>query len=154
MTSLVDMRVNVASAPVIAAHLRRCDDDFIPRLSDRIEIDEYSRKIAGRAMRFEAWAIGSLVGLVAAYFDADGHTAYITTVSVDPQHRKQGLASRLLIQCVAHAQERGYARVLLEVDRENEPAIALYEDLGFTMADVTDRTISMRRDIQPMSRQA
>ena len=149
MTSVVDLRLNVASAPEIAAHLRRCDDDFVPRLSDRVEIDEYSRKIAGRATRFEAWAGGVLVGLVAAYFNADRRTAYITTVSVEPAHRNRGLASQLLSQCIAHAQEQGFAWVLLEVDRENLPAIALYEHLGFTMADVSDRTISMRRDIQP-----
>ena len=149
MTSLVDLRVNVASAPVIAAHLRRCDDDFVPRLSDRVEIDEYSRKIAGRATRFEAWAAGALVGLVAAYFDADRRTAYVTTVSVEPAHRNHGLASQLLSKCVVHAQEQGFASVLLEVDQGNQPAIALYEQLGFTMADVSHRTISMRRDIQP-----
>jgi ribosomal protein S18 acetylase RimI-like enzyme len=153
MTSLVDMKVNVASAPAIAAHLRRCDDDFIPRLSDRVEIDEYSRKITRRATRFEAWAIGSLVGLVAAYFDAVAHTAYITTVSVDPQYRKRGLASRLLVQCVASAQERGCTHVLLEVDRDNGPAIDLYKEVGFTVADVSERTINMRREVQLMGSQ-
>ena len=153
MTSLVDMKVNVASAPAIAAHLRRCDRDFIPRLSDRVEIDEYSSKIAGRAMRFEAWASGSLVGLVAAYFDADRHTAYITTVSVDPEHRNRGLASRLLAQCLAHAQEQGDSGVLLEVDRDNGSAIDLYKELGFTVTDANERTLSMRRDLQPIGRQ-
>lgn len=149
MTSLLDMKVNVASAPAIATHLRRCDDDFIPPLSDRVDIDEYSRKIAGRAMRFEAWSNDSLVGLVAAYFDADRQTAYITTVSVDPEYRKRGIASRLLGQCVAYAQERGHSGVLLEVDSENGPAMDLYEEMGFTVADVNQRTTSMRRDLRP-----
>ena len=153
MTSPVEMRVNTASASVIAAHLRRCDNDFVPPLSDRVEIDDYSRKITGRAIRFEGWAVGSLVGLVAAYFDVDRLTAFITTVSVEPEQRKRGLASRLLVDCVAYAQERGYTRVLLEVDRDNRSAIDLYEREGFTMADVSEQTISMQRDIQTIGRQ-
>jgi ribosomal protein S18 acetylase RimI-like enzyme len=153
MTSLVDMKVDVASAPEIAAHLRRCDDDFIPRLSERVEIDAYSRKVAGAATRFEAWASGSLVGLVAAYFNLDGRTAYITTVSVDPELRKQGIASRLLDQCVTYAQEQGYVRLGLEVDRDNGPGVDLYRDRGFTVAGVTGRTISMQRDLQPIGGQ-
>jgi len=143
----------MASAAAIAAHLRHCDDDFIPRLSDRVNIDEYSQKIAGRAMRFEAWSDGSLVGLVAAYFDADGRSAYITTVSVDPTYRNRGVASRLLIQCVAHAQERGDSYVLLEVDRQNGPAMDLYKEMGFSVDDVNERTISMRLDLEPVVRQ-
>ncbi len=148
MTTRIDMTVNAASAPVIAAHLRRCDDDFIPRLSDRVEIDAYSRKIAARATRFEGWAFGALVGLVAAYFDPDGRDPFITSVSVDPEQRERGLASRLLDACVAYARERGYKGVRLEVDRGNEPAIALYQRGGFTVADVTERMMSMRRDVE------
>jgi len=150
MTNTVEMKVNAASAALIAAHLRRCDDDFIPRLTDRVEIDEYSGKIAERATRFEAWSNGLLVGLVAAYFNPDRQTAFITTVSVDPEHRKHGLAFRLLGQCLAYAQERGDAQVVLEVDSDNGRAIDLYKELGFTMADLHDRTLSMRRDLQPM----
>ncbi|HLY13754.1 MAG TPA: GNAT family N-acetyltransferase [Candidatus Limnocylindrales bacterium] len=153
MTTLVEVRVNVATAPVIAAHLRRCDDAFIPRLSDRVEIDVYAGKIAERAMRFEAWVRGSLVGLVAAYIDAGDRTAFITTVSVDPTHQRQGIASRLLSECMAYVQEHCVARVLLEVDRENERAIAFYTDAGFTMAGVSDRTMTMGRDIQAVGSQ-
>jgi ribosomal protein S18 acetylase RimI-like enzyme len=151
MTTLVHLKVDTASALAIAEHLRRCDEDFVPRLSDRVEIDEYSRRIVQRATRFEAWASDSLVGLVAAYFNSDKRTAFITTVSVDPGHRKRGLASQLVAQCVAYADERGDSRVLLEVDGANGPAIDLYTTQGFTVADVNERTLSMRRDLRPSS---
>jgi len=150
MTTLVDLKVDTASAPAIAEHLRRCDEDFVPRLSDRVEIDEYSRKIVRRATRFEAWASGSLVGLVAAYFNPDRQTAFITTVSVDPGHRNRGLASRLVAQCIAYAEERGESRVQLEVDGANGPAIDLYKAQGFRVAEVNERTLSMNRDLRSL----
>jgi ribosomal protein S18 acetylase RimI-like enzyme len=153
MTNPIELRVNSASAIAIAAHLRRSDDDFVPRLSDRVDIDEYSRKIAERAIRFEGWWMGSLVGLVAAYFEADGVTAYITNVSVDPQLRKRGFASQLLAQCVEYARDRGYTGVHLEVGMKNQSAIDLYEREGFGVANESEGTVSMRRNIQTSGRQ-
>lgn len=45
--------------------------------------------------------------------------------------RRQGVARELMGACVAEALEQGVSLLSLEVDRDNEPAIALYLDLGF-----------------------
>ena len=73
-----------ASREELSAHLVRCDPHFVPRLSERLDIVSYAQKIHEKAVTFEAWNGGSLVGLVAAYMnDPDGREAYVTNVSVE-----------------------------------------------------------------------
>ena len=91
---MVEYLLNKASELEIAKHLLHCDADFIPPLSNRIDINKYAQKIASRATRFEAWSDSTLVGLVAAYCnDQENHIAYITSVSVErvgrPRHRRR-----------------------------------------------------------------
>ena len=69
---------NKASEIEIAEHLTRCDTDFVPPLSGRVEINDYVQKIFGKATTFEAWSSGALVGLVATYCnDQEKRIAYI-----------------------------------------------------------------------------
>ena len=93
MNEPIEYTVNQASAQLIAEHLLRCDADFIPQLSSRVEISSYSQKIASKATRWEAWSDGTLVGLVAAYCNnSESGTAYISTVSVLPEWTGRGIA--------------------------------------------------------------
>jgi len=132
MSERVEVCLNRATEEQIADHLTRCDADFVPPLSDRVDIAVYARKIAARAVRFEAWASGELIGLVASYCnDEEGGVAFVTSVSVLKDWRGRGVASRLMERCVRHAEELGLRRVELEVDGRNARAIRLYEEKGF-----------------------
>ena len=109
---------------------------------DRIERDSYptpwSRSMfAGELAKsssitlgaFEAESGERLVGylVVSRYVDA----WHIMNLAVDPQHRRRGIATRLLDALFATTAEdlrRGYT---LEVSVSNTTAIALYERLGF-----------------------
>ena len=65
MIVAVHYRANTASTVQIAEHLLCCDPDFVPKLSERVDIPDYAEKIVNKATRFEAWSNGTLVGLVA-----------------------------------------------------------------------------------------
>ena len=47
-------------------------------------------------------------------------------------HRGEGLASMLWAELLRLLKEKGMAKVFLEVESDNVPAIALYEKSGFT----------------------
>jgi ribosomal protein S18 acetylase RimI-like enzyme len=131
VTSL-DRRVGSADASTIRAHLAQCSNSFVPALHERVDLDAYAQKIAGRAVSFEAWDGTELVGLVAAYLnDLESRVAFVTNVSVFPKHQGQGLARQLLGACIEEARARGFATVRLEVSPEAAPALALYERAGF-----------------------
>ncbi len=121
-----------ADVSQIADHLSACDKAFIPPLSSRVSIRHYARKIVDRAVRFEAWSNGLLVGLVAAYcIDKEKRFAFITNISVLQEWQGKGIASQLLARCVNYAQMNGFVRIELEVDQGNEASVLLYRKYGF-----------------------
>jgi ribosomal protein S18 acetylase RimI-like enzyme len=149
MTGAVELRLNGATVSEIEDHLAKTDDSFLPRLSERVDVGEYAAKIVARAERFEAWAGGILVGLVAAYCnDTETRTAYITSVSVMPAHRNQGLASRLVGECLDFVRRLHFRHVALEVDRQNLPAVALYTAKGFAFVSGSVGTMRLDLDTQ------
>ena len=64
---------------------------------------------------------------------SDGH---ITTVAVDPEWQRNGIASRLLLGLSHAAIERGCTGLTLEVRASNAGAQALYRRFGFAPAGV------------------
>lgn len=141
----VEWRVNAADAGLIAAHLRACDDTFVPPLSSRVDIEAYAQKLAARSERFEAWSDGVLVGLLAVYCnDLDSRVAYITNVSVMPVSRGQGIASQLIARCVENVTVIGHAAIELEVDTRNQAAARLYEKHGFLPVRASAQATTLR----------
>jgi ribosomal protein S18 acetylase RimI-like enzyme len=138
MSESVEYCFNKASESKIAEHLERCDADFMPPLSSRVEIKDYAQKIAKKAIRLEAWSDGTLVGLVAAYYnDLENRVVYISNVSVLREWSKKGIATRLLKKCIKYARAMEMQQVCLEVSTDNKPAVKLYEKSGF-IADKPD----------------
>ncbi len=134
----------MASAAKIAEHLRMCDTDFIPSLSERVEIRDYAQKITSKTTRFEAWSGGTLVGLVAAYCnDQEKRIAYITSVSVLKSRTGKGIAASLVGQCVAHMKASGMRQISLEVASDNKLAIKLYEKSGFVASKADTPSVTM-----------
>lgn len=136
-----DLCLNRASEMEIADHLRECDTFFVPPLTERVKIKEYSQKIANLAVRFEAWSGDILVGLLAAYCnDQSQHTAYITSLSVLPRFQGLGIASRILKKCIIYVTSLGFICIKLEVDNQNINAVKLYRKYGFLTEQVTKQS--------------
>jgi ribosomal protein S18 acetylase RimI-like enzyme len=60
----------------------------------------------------------------------DRHS-YVLALYVDPEHRRQGIATALLANAQAWAQARGDRQLGLQVFADNPAAIALYKKFGF-----------------------
>jgi 2-polyprenyl-3-methyl-5-hydroxy-6-metoxy-1,4-benzoquinol methylase/GNAT superfamily N-acetyltransferase len=158
MSDPIRFAENSATEAQIAEHLLCCDADFVPRLSTRTPIAVYAQRIAGNAMRFEAWAGAALVGLVALYAnDAQRRTAFVTNVSVLKQWRGRRIASQLLDRCLDHVKALGFERVELEVHGDHAAAIGMYRKKGFAgkpgegsmvlrIDTEKDKTMAVQRD--------
>jgi ribosomal-protein-alanine N-acetyltransferase len=72
-------------------------------------------------------------GLRAAPVDAG--QGDIQTIAVRQSHQGRGLGRALLVDLMDEAQRRGVRELFLEVRADNEPAIALYQSLGFREID-------------------
>jgi len=60
-------------------------------------------------------------------------TGHITTIGVAPEHRRRGLAEKMLAHCEEALQKREIATVSLEVRVSNIAAQSLYRGLGYTI---------------------
>ena len=57
--------------------------------------------------------------------------AHIRMVGVHPDHRRQGVARRLVLECIEVSRRRGKRRLTLETQPSMSAAQALYDSLGF-----------------------
>jgi ribosomal protein S18 acetylase RimI-like enzyme len=130
--SSLEYRRDTATTDDVHAHLTRCDADFTPPLSARLDLGTYAAKLAERAARFEAWDGGRLVGLVAAYVTPGAPEAFISNVSVVSELRGHGVAATLVERCIDRARGVGAATLRLEVATADRAAGRFYEKLGFT----------------------
>ena len=148
MSGSIEFTLNQATVTVIAAHLKRCDADFVPALGGRVNINSYAQKIAVSATRFEAWVGGDLIGLVAAYCnDVERGISFVTSVSVLSVWHGRGIAMKLLEQCIQQAKAIGFERIELEVDSGNVSAIKLYEKKNFIVTKVFGQLVAMHLNI-------
>ena len=105
MSGLIKFHCNKASEEELKKHLLQCDSEYVPPLSDRVDIASYAHKISVNTVRFEAWSDPGLVGLVAVYCNnIVEHAAYITNVSVVQQWQCHRIASSLIDQCLWYVQ--------------------------------------------------
>lgn len=79
------------------------------------------------------WIIAEDNGQVAGYVGSQSvlGEADMMNLAVVPEFRRQGVGRKLVQKLVEELKLRGTHILLLEVRASNEPAISLYEELGF-----------------------
>ncbi len=76
-------------------------------------------------------AEGKMAGFVCVLVGEDG-TGHITTIGVAPEHRRRGLAERLLARLDHALIERGVSSAVLEVRVSNNVAQQVYRNSGYS----------------------
>jgi [ribosomal protein S18]-alanine N-acetyltransferase len=128
--------LEVRIAPMRRRHLRgvlRIEQQVYPR---PWTFGLFLGEISQRASRVYLVArVGSEVVGYAGMFRAvdDGH---ITTIAVDPEWQRHGIATRMLLALARAAVERGCRNLTLEVRMSNSGAQSLYQRFGFVPAGV------------------
>lgn len=78
-----------------------------------------------------------VVGFIFAMIHQSG-TAHVTTVGVAPEHRRRGLAERLLAHVEDALRNRGINTIALEVRVSNIAAQSLYRGLNYSIVQRID----------------
>ncbi len=84
---------------------------------------------------------GMMVGFVIGLVEPD-HTGHVTTVGVAPEHRRRGIANRLMEKVEEGFRRRNVRMVRLEVRSVNTGAQALYRNMGYIVTQRLPRYYS------------
>ncbi len=84
---------------------------------------------------------GTMVGFIVGIVEPD-RTGHITTLGVAPEHRRRGIAQRMLLKVEEGFRRRGVRITRLEVRSINTGAQDLYQKLGFAVTQRLPRYYS------------
>jgi ribosomal-protein-alanine N-acetyltransferase len=107
--------------------------DQVANGSRRYLVARYGRRVVGYA---GVWIVS----------DPDGDQAHVTNVVVAPDHRRKGIATRLLLALADGIIERGCVSWTLEVRASSVGAQELYRRFGFAPAGVRKGYYDNRED--------
>jgi RimJ/RimL family protein N-acetyltransferase len=80
---------------------------------------------------------GASIGVAGVGFTPDEPTsAYLWGMWVAPEARGTGASRALVAACIGWARSAGALHIVLDVKRDNTPAIALYERMGFVHSGI------------------
>jgi ribosomal protein S18 acetylase RimI-like enzyme len=76
----------------------------------------------------------------------DGHRGWVYALAVEPDHRQQGIATRLMDELEARLLALGCHKLNLQVRAQNTEVLELYQRLGY---EVEDRVSLGKRLVRP-----
>lgn len=110
--------------------LQTIDQDFTPKLSEKVNLDVFINKIVDNANIVIDFENNEIRGLLVLYCnDSINKYAYISLCGVIRQYRGMGLAKKLLLKAIDIVKDKNY--ITLGVHSNNLIAIELYRKLGF-----------------------
>lgn len=138
------------SSEEIYKYLEDNSDIFIPPLTNRVNLTEYSNKIYLYA--WQVWAIDSnndkLAGFMACYFnDKVNNIGYITTISVKKEYQGKKVGYNLLNTAINYAREKDFKKIKLEVNKKNVNAMKFYYRNGFNIIQENETSFLMEVNI-------
>ena len=119
-------------------------------------IEEYDKKVLTKPKEYvldkggQIWFArlnNKTVGTVALIKREEG-IFEISKMGVLPDYRGERIGQKLIYTCIGYAVQKGYKRLFLDSSRVLEPAIALYQKVGFREIPVPTDTPYKRCDIR------
>jgi len=115
-------------------HLPRSIKVDYPR-SSRALTEDWTR----RSGLLVASLQGEVIGYISLLLDMAPLTTWASDLAVVRRLRRQGVGSALLIAAQEWGRQHGSARLVLEMQPKNYPAISLAHKLGFSFCGYNDR---------------
>lgn len=106
------------------------DVDFASRLSQSLDLCEYSLKLSTYARFVVAYQNETITGLIAFYENRQSGTLYVPYFCTNHQYRRRGVGKTLIETLITYADNLKCA-IELEVLKTNHAAIMLYKCNGF-----------------------
>ncbi len=128
----------IPSTPVneyFARAMRSSDLDLVVKNEAAAYTSPWSKRVFVDCLRagYQCWVLASKNKIVAhGVMSVAIGECHLLTLCVAPEFQRQGLGRRLFSLLLARAAKLDAETCFLEVRKSNEPAIALYQSMGFS----------------------
>jgi ribosomal protein S18 acetylase RimI-like enzyme len=129
--------------------LRECPDAFTSSYEEESQrpVEDSARRLGNASTAFwgacEGASIAGMVGLERESRMKNRHKATVVGMYVARERAGGGLGRRLMDALLAHARQDGVEMLVLTVTEGNQPATALYENMGFRSFGIEPRAIKV-----------
>lgn len=90
----------------------------------------------------------SMLGFIAFYAnDVKTRKAFVSSIAVNPEFRRQGIGKRLFERAMKVASDKGMDEIYLEVDSQNMKAYDFYKTMGLSVMQSSDKGFIMGRKV-------
>jgi len=132
----------------IRALLEIANQYFNPPISERVNLDHYSEKLANNAINIFCIDKNKDIGHAAVYANNyKENRAFLTSLFVDPVYYRHGIATKLLSELTTDCKKSQMSEIQLNVKKTNKKAISLYSKSGFLIAEVFDDELRMTKSL-------
>ena len=108
------------------------DNDFFEKLSDRVNIYDYSKKLYENSIHFTLYDGDKLVGFSPCYFnDKKREVGYISSLTIRDNYRGLGLGSYMLSEIKKYAEKNGFNSIMVTIHIDNQISSNFYNKNGF-----------------------
>ena len=112
--------------------LKSIDGEFYPPLHVRVDLDDYSSKLASNAVNLFLVSDNTDVAHAAFYCnDLKSKVSFISSIGLIPEFQGSGAAGYLLQKVIEKCSEKKMNLLRLEVDSQNLKAVKFYKRQGF-----------------------
>ena len=115
----------------IEAFLNEIDSIIIPKLSLRVNISDYSKKLAEKAETL--FVVENNCDIASCSIYCNTETAFISSLAVKKEFFRQQVGTILLNEVKRYVQIKGCSKMQLEVSAQNDTAFGFYKKNGFIL---------------------
>ena len=127
-------RIEKLSYKAFLSFIKDVEQDFVPPLLDRIDVETYYNKVNTYAAFIECYHDNDLVGLLISYVNnKETRKGFVTFIAVKNCYRGNGIAGNLLDKACEFAKYNGMS--VLGIDTNNIIARDCYIKNGFKLIE-------------------
>jgi ribosomal protein S18 acetylase RimI-like enzyme len=131
-----DYQSSGLDAEEVYLFLTKCDKQFSPHLSTRVNLREYSEKLFINSTIIHVKNNDDLIGLIAFYMNNNSQGySFISLICVLNEYEGKLIGSRLMEECTSLVKNKKIRAIKLEVDIQNQRAMTFYKKFGFIIED-------------------
>ncbi len=134
----------------IVDYLSEYNNEFVPKLTETVDIEEYSKKIEQLAEHFLIYNNNNeIVGFAATYInDYVTKTAYLTYIHVKKSEQGKKYGKKLLSEIIEYTKKSNFIALKLEVSKKNPTAKWFYEMNGFCVEIEKETSYIMKKEYE------